>query len=145
MRFVLHPVPASRKAVFSLARRLGPYDAAAIIVSNVIGGRILFSPPQVADDVPHPWLFLATWLYVFPIGALAAVKGSERDLQRSASIGRGRADHRGGRPPGSAVCAAPIANLKSFSSCARVRMTGNPQLSRPFGGSFHAAFRSNRR
>jgi APA family basic amino acid/polyamine antiporter len=46
----------------SLARRLGPYDAAAIIVSNVIGGGILFSPPQVAAHVPHPWLFLATWL-----------------------------------------------------------------------------------
>src|SRR5947199_8310100 len=46
----------------TLERRLGPYDAAAIIVSNVIGGGILFSPPQVAANVPHPWLFLATWL-----------------------------------------------------------------------------------
>jgi APA family basic amino acid/polyamine antiporter len=46
----------------SLARRLGPYDAAAIIVSNVIGGGILFSPPQVAANVPHPWLFLGAWL-----------------------------------------------------------------------------------
>ena len=46
----------------SLERRLGPYDAAAIIVSNVIGGGILFSPPQVAANVPRPWLFLATWL-----------------------------------------------------------------------------------
>ena len=46
----------------SLARRLGPFDAAAIIVSNVIGGGILFSPPEVAAHVPRPWLFLATWL-----------------------------------------------------------------------------------
>jgi len=46
----------------SLARRLGPVDAAAIIVSNVIGGGILFSPPQVAANVPNPWLFLGTWL-----------------------------------------------------------------------------------
>jgi APA family basic amino acid/polyamine antiporter len=46
----------------TLARRLGPTDAAAIIVSNVIGGGILFSPPQVAANVPTPWLFLATWL-----------------------------------------------------------------------------------
>ena len=46
----------------SLARRLGPGDAAAIIVSNVIGGGILFTPPIVAASVPHPWLFLATWV-----------------------------------------------------------------------------------
>jgi APA family basic amino acid/polyamine antiporter len=46
----------------ALARRLGPIDAAAIIISNVIGGGILFTPPQVAASVPRPWLFLATWL-----------------------------------------------------------------------------------
>jgi basic amino acid/polyamine antiporter, APA family len=46
----------------SLERRLGPYDAAAIIVSNVIGGGILFTPPLIAAGVPNPWLFLATWL-----------------------------------------------------------------------------------
>ena len=45
----------------SLARRLGPLDAAAIIVSNVIGGGILFTPPQVAASAPNPALFLATW------------------------------------------------------------------------------------
>ena len=45
-----------------LARRLGPLDAAAIIVSNVIGGGILFTPPQVAASVPNPWLFLAMWV-----------------------------------------------------------------------------------
>lgn len=46
----------------SLERRLGPLDAAAIIVSNVIGGGILFTPPQVAAMVPNPVWFLATWL-----------------------------------------------------------------------------------
>ena len=46
----------------TLERRLGPLDAAAIIVSNVIGGGILFTPPQVAASVPNPWLFLATWI-----------------------------------------------------------------------------------
>jgi len=45
-----------------LERRLGPYDAAAIIVSNVIGGGILFTPPQVAQMTPDPWWFLGTWL-----------------------------------------------------------------------------------
>jgi APA family basic amino acid/polyamine antiporter len=46
----------------SLERRLGPLDAAAIIVSNVIGGGILFTPPLVAASVPNPWWFLSTWL-----------------------------------------------------------------------------------
>ncbi len=46
----------------SLQRRLGPYDAAAIIVSNVIAGGILFFPTLVAQYVPNPWLFLSTWV-----------------------------------------------------------------------------------
>ena len=46
----------------SLDRRLGSLDGAAVVVSNVIGGGILFTPPLVAAAVPHPWLFLSTWL-----------------------------------------------------------------------------------
>ena len=46
----------------ALERRLGPLDAAAIIVSNVIGGGILFTPPQVAALVPDARLFLLTWI-----------------------------------------------------------------------------------
>lgn len=46
----------------TLDRRLGPVDAAAIIVSNVIGAGILFTPPLIASNVPNPWLFLAIWL-----------------------------------------------------------------------------------
>lgn len=45
-----------------LERRLGPLDAAAIIVSNVIGGTILFAPPGLATLVPNPLLFLGLWL-----------------------------------------------------------------------------------
>ena len=56
----------------ALVRRLGPVDAAAIIVSNVIGGGILFTPPQVAASVPHPVMFLATWL----TGGLLAFAGA---------------------------------------------------------------------
>jgi APA family basic amino acid/polyamine antiporter len=44
-----------------LERRLGPLDAAAVIVSNVIGGGILFTPPLVAATSPNPWLFLGVW------------------------------------------------------------------------------------
>ena len=55
-----------------LERRLGPIDAAAIIVANVIGGGILFTPPQVAAAVPNAWLFLLTWL----LGGLLAFVGA---------------------------------------------------------------------
>ena len=46
----------------TLERRLGSFDAAAIIVSNVIGGGILFTPPLIAAHVPHPWWFLGAWM-----------------------------------------------------------------------------------
>jgi APA family basic amino acid/polyamine antiporter len=46
----------------SLERRLGPFDAAAIIIANVIGGGILLLPVFVASNVPDSWLFLSTWL-----------------------------------------------------------------------------------
>jgi APA family basic amino acid/polyamine antiporter len=56
----------------ALERRLGPFDAAAIIVSNVIGGGILFTPPQVAAAVPNPWLFLGVWV----VGGVLAFAGA---------------------------------------------------------------------
>lgn len=56
----------------TLERRLGPLDAAAIVVSNVIGGGILFSPPQVAASVPSALLFLSTWA----AGGLLAFAGT---------------------------------------------------------------------
>src|SRR5580765_4720748 len=56
----------------ALVRRLGPFDAAAIIVSNVIGGGILFTPPQVAADIPSPTLFLAIWV----VGGALAFAGA---------------------------------------------------------------------
>ena len=55
-----------------LDRRLGPLDAAALIVSNVIGGGILFSPPQIAASVPSALLFLSTWV----AGGLLAFTGA---------------------------------------------------------------------
>jgi APA family basic amino acid/polyamine antiporter len=56
----------------SLQRRLGPFDAAAIIISNVIGGGILFFPTVVAANVPNPWLFLLAWL----VGGALAFAGA---------------------------------------------------------------------
>jgi len=45
-----------------LERRLGPLDAAAIVVSNVIGGGIFFVPVIVAQLVPNPTAMLGVWL-----------------------------------------------------------------------------------
>jgi APA family basic amino acid/polyamine antiporter len=56
----------------SLERRLGPYDAAAIVVSNVIGGGIFFVPILVAELVPDP----ATILFVWVIGGAFAFAGA---------------------------------------------------------------------
>jgi basic amino acid/polyamine antiporter, APA family len=63
---------ADSSRIWLLDRRLGPLDAAAIIVSNVIGGGILFTPPQIAASVPHAWLFLSTWV----AGGLLAFAGA---------------------------------------------------------------------
>src|SRR5687768_5629109 len=56
----------------TLDRRLGPFDGAAIIVSNVIGGGILFTPPLIAASVPGAMMFLSTWL----VGGLLAFAGA---------------------------------------------------------------------
>jgi basic amino acid/polyamine antiporter, APA family len=71
---VIDPIPAqpARAAAVdvTLERRLGPVDAAAIVVSNVIGGGIFFVPVIVAQMVPHPGWMLGLWLAG---GALAFV------------------------------------------------------------------------
>jgi APA family basic amino acid/polyamine antiporter len=51
-----------------LERRLGPLDAAAIIIANVIGGGILFRSPAVAAALPDARWFLLAW---FAGGVLA--------------------------------------------------------------------------
>jgi len=52
-------VPTTTQPV--LERRLSPFDAAAIIVANVIGGGILFRSPAVAAAVPDAVWFLLAW------------------------------------------------------------------------------------
>ena len=65
-------VTTTTSAAPGLERRLGPLDGAAIIVSNVIGGGILFTPPLIAASVPNPVLYLCTWL----AGGLLAFAGA---------------------------------------------------------------------
>jgi len=71
---VIDPIPAQPAPTLpvdvTLERRLGPLDAAAIVVSNVIGSGIFFVPIIVAQMVPHPGWMLSLWLAG---GALALV------------------------------------------------------------------------
>ncbi len=55
-----------------LDRRLGPVDAAAIVISNVIGVGIFTSPGIIAQIVPHPAGMLTVWL----AGGLLAFAGA---------------------------------------------------------------------
>ena len=61
---------ADSRSDAALERRLGPFDAAAIIVSNVIGGGILFTPPRSRPRATA-WMFLGVWL-----GGLLAFAGA---------------------------------------------------------------------
>ena len=47
----------------TLQRRLGPFDAAAIVVSNVIGSGIFFVPILVAMNVSNTAAFFGAWIF----------------------------------------------------------------------------------
>jgi APA family basic amino acid/polyamine antiporter len=64
--------PATPAFATSLDRRLGPLDAAAIVVSNVIGGGIFFVPMIVAQMIPDARGVLLIWL----IGGALAFAGA---------------------------------------------------------------------
>ena len=69
--------PASSSA---LDRRLGPVDAAAIVISNVIGGGIFFVPIIVAQMVGSPSAILGVWL----LGGALAFSGAMAYAELSA-------------------------------------------------------------
>lgn len=56
----------------SLVRRLGPFDGAAVVISNVIGGGIFFLPSVVAQSINQPWWMLGAW----GAGGLLAFSGA---------------------------------------------------------------------
>lgn len=67
-----HSPPPANGSGPSLERRLGPIDAAAIVVSNVIGGGIFFVPLIVAQLVPDSGAMLLVW----SVGGLLAFAGA---------------------------------------------------------------------
>ena len=56
----------------TLERKLGSFDGAAIVVSNVIGGGIFIVPAVVAQLAPDPWAMLGVWL----VGGALAFAGA---------------------------------------------------------------------
>ena len=54
--------PPAPRGAQHLDRRLGTFDAAAIIVSNVIGSGIFLTPAIVAGLVPQPGLMIGAWI-----------------------------------------------------------------------------------
>ncbi|HKV34252.1 MAG TPA: hypothetical protein VJP89_08025, partial [Pyrinomonadaceae bacterium] len=45
-----------------LLRVLGVGFGLAVIIGNTIGAGIFRAPGQIAEQLPHPWLFLGVWL-----------------------------------------------------------------------------------
>jgi basic amino acid/polyamine antiporter, APA family len=58
----------SSSGVPALDRRLGPLDAAVIVISNVIGVGIFTTPGVIAAMLPNPAVMLGVWAFG---GALA--------------------------------------------------------------------------
>ena len=71
----------------ALERRLGPLDAAAIVISNVIGVGIFITPRIVAIAVPHPILFLGVWLAGGVLAFIGAMAYAELGTLRPRSGG----------------------------------------------------------
>ncbi len=65
-----------------LLRRLGPLDAAAIVVSNVIGGGIFFVPVLVAALTPSAWAMLGVWLFGGVLAFMGAMAYAELATMR---------------------------------------------------------------
>lgn len=55
-----------------LRRHLGPFDGAAVVVSNVVGSGIFIVPAFVAQGVPNAWGMLSVWF----VGGLLAFAGA---------------------------------------------------------------------
>src|SRR5438093_13115292 len=66
----------------SLERKLGPVDAAAIVIANVIGVGIFTTPAFVATIVPNPFAMLAVWICGGVLAFLGAIAYAELAARR---------------------------------------------------------------
>ncbi len=67
----------------SLERRLGPFDAAAIVISNVIGVGIFITPGFIATLLPNRAAILGVWA----IGGVLALFGALAYAELAARFG----------------------------------------------------------
>ena len=64
--------PPIAKSRGHLLRVLGVGFGLAVIIGNTIGAGIFRAPGQIAEQLPHPWLFLMVWL----LGGVYALLGA---------------------------------------------------------------------
>jgi basic amino acid/polyamine antiporter, APA family len=64
--------PPLTKSRGHLLRVLGVGFGLAVIIGNTIGAGIFKAPGQIAEQLPHPWIFLGVWL----LGGLYALLGA---------------------------------------------------------------------
>ena len=65
-----------------LDRRLGPFDAAVIVVSNAIGIGIFTTPGIVAGMLPNPAAMLGVWALGGALAAAGALAYAELAARR---------------------------------------------------------------
>ena len=64
--------PPVAKSRGHLLRVLGVGFGLAVIIGNTIGAGIFRAPGQIAEQLPHPWIFLAIWV----LGGVYALLGA---------------------------------------------------------------------
>ena len=64
--------PPLNKSRGHLLRVLGVGFGLAVIIGNTIGAGIFRAPGQIAEQLPHPWIFLAIWV----LGGVYALLGA---------------------------------------------------------------------
>lgn len=70
-----NPPPTNSRG--HLLRVLGVGFGLAVIIGNTIGAGIFRAPGQIADQLPHPWIFLGIWLAGGVYALLGAISVAE--------------------------------------------------------------------
>lgn len=89
---MIRPVDASEASGHPrdlLDRKLGPFDAAMLVVASVIGAGIFFTPGQVAALLPVPGFILAAWA----VGGLLSLAGALANAELGAMYPRAGGDY----------------------------------------------------
>jgi len=69
---VIETSPPVTKSRGHLLRVLGVGFGLAVIIGNTIGAGIFRAPGEIAEQLPHPWIFLAIWV----LGGIYALLGA---------------------------------------------------------------------